>query len=447
MGFHALVLVPAVSTVLREREGTMHRRCHVNALRGALLALVVSGCSSSHFEPVQAQGRPAMVDDAGQKRLWVLGKQEEVRQVGVGGGSRSTTHWRTDTYYHFDVRAFDPASARPLWTQRLRTLGDAHAHGIEPSRVIGSSVDAQLLGQDGERVWLLIGKAPLAVSAHDGGVLADEAIIEDSNPALRGLLPSEAKYYAFDRGLVFMTADARRMVIRGATLQASEYAPAPPPPREPERHSNGRERIVPTLPPGEIPQRRATIAGQWLALYMDREAADAVNDGFGNRLRYAYTVLDEGRNARRTLRRGTIVEAQRFDERFPRIAELQPIGDSPVFLKGRFLKDPATGEALRVSSPGGALVWHSTRIDDAGRLALTRLDDTLHAVWQTALPLSETGTVNPVSTWLVPGRLMAMGNEETVVDGVMRRTPHLVSVDLASGRWVGWDLAGERALP
>jgi len=170
-----------------------------------------------------------MVDDAGLKRLWVITKQEEVRQVGVGGGTRSTTHWRSDTYFHFEVRAFDPATARPLWTQRLRTLGDRDAHGTAPSRVIGSAVDAQLLGQDEERVWLLIGSAPLAVGAHDGRVLADEAIIEDSNPALRGLLPSEAKYYAFDRGLVLMTADARRMVIRGAAWQASDYQPAPAP--------------------------------------------------------------------------------------------------------------------------------------------------------------------------------------------------------------------------
>jgi hypothetical protein len=416
-------------------------------LPGALLALVLCGCSSSHFEPPEVQGRPAMVDDAGQKRLWVLAKQEEVRQVSVGGGRRSTPHWRSDTFFHFSLRAFDPSNARPLWTRHLQTFGDPAARGTGPSRVLGSSVEAQLLGQEGERVWLLIGSAPLAVSAHDGSVLADAAAIEQRNPALRALLPSESKYYAFDRGLVLMSADARRMVIRGATLQATDYMPTAPAAPEPERHSNGRARIVPTMPYGEIPVRRVTLAGQWLGLYSDREAADAVNDGFGDRLRYPYTVLDEGANARRTLRRGTIVEAQRFDERFPRLGALQPIAASPVFLKGRFLKDPGSGETLLVSSPDGVLVWHSTRIDQAGRLALTRLDDALHPVWQATLPLSETGTANPVSTWLASGRLVAMGNEETVVDGALRRRRHLVSVDLASGRWVGWDLAGERALP
>jgi hypothetical protein len=443
----ALLPLPAGFTVGANRAGKMLLGHHNAWLPGLLVALALSACSSSHFEPLQMQGRPVMVEDAGQHRLWVLGKQEEVRQVGIGNGTRSANRWRSDTFFHFVLRAFDPTTAQPLWTRRLWTLGDPDARGPGPSRVIGSSVEARLLGQDGERVWLLIGSAPLAVSSHDGRVLADTAAIEQRNPSLRGMLPAEAKYYAFDRGLVLMTADARRMVIRGAELEAGDYSPEPTPIVEPEHHTNGRERIVPTMPAGEIPVRHATLAGQRLGLYADREAADAVNDAFGDRLRYPYTVLDEGAKARRILRRGTIVEAQRFDERFPRLSELQPIADSPVFLKGRFLKDPTSGEALHATAPDGLLVWHSTRIDQAGRLALTRLDDTLHVLWDATLPLSESGTGNPLSTWLVAGRLVAIGAEETFVDDMRRREQHLVCVDLTSGRWRGWDLTGERALP
>ena len=415
---------------------------------GSLLALTLCACSHSQFEPPQVQGHPAMVDDGGQKRLWVLAKQEEARLVGVGGGgNRSSTTWRSDTFFHFTVSAFDPSTARPSWTQRLLTLGDPDAHGTGPSRVIGSSVEARLLGQEGERVWLLLGSAPLAVSAHDGRVLADAATIERRNPALRGLLPVEAKYYAFDHGLVLTSADARRMVIRGAAFEASDYVPTPTPAPEPQRHADGRERVVPTMPWGEIPARRVTLAGQWLALYTPREAADARNDTFGDRLRYPYTVLDEGANARRTFWRGTLVDAQRFDERFRHIGDLQPVDAAPTFLKGRFLKDPLSGDALLVAAPDGVLVWHSTRIDQAGRLALTRLDSTLQIVWQAPLPLSETGTANPVSTWLLAGQLVAMGAEESVADGALHREQHIVSIDLASGRWRGWNLTGERALP
>ena len=80
-------------------------------------------------------------------------------------------------------------------------------------------------------------------------------------------------------------------------------------------------------------------------------------------------------------------------------------------------------------------------------VALTRLDDALHVLWDAALPLSESGTGNPLSTWLVAGRLVAIGAEETFVDDMRRREQHLVCVDLTSGRWRGWDLTGERALP
>ncbi|WP_033397143.1 PA2928 family protein [Arenimonas oryziterrae] len=413
------------------------------------LALLLSACTTSHFDPPEIQGRPALVDDAGDKRLWVLSKQEESRQVSVGGSNRSSGRWRTDTYFHFSIKAFDPLTAQPAWTQRLVTLGDAKARGTTPSRVIGSDVEAQMLGQDGELVWLLIGNAPYAVSAHDGHVVGDAVAIEKNNPALVGLLPVESKYFGFDGGLVLMTADARQMVIRGADLKASDYVARAIVAPEPEREANGRERIVPMRPPiGEVPARTATLGGQWLGLYTEREAADALHDEFGTRFRYPYTVLDEGAQARRTFHRGTVVQAQRFDERFPRLGKLEPIAGAPVYLKGRFFKDPSKIDtALTMTAPDGLMVWHSTRIDQAGRLALTRLDAELKPVWEARLPLSETGTINPVSTWLLPGRLVVMGDEESVKDGVTSRVPHLVSVDLGTGEWKGWDLVGEKKLP
>ena len=419
----------------------------LSPVSGVLLALVLSACTNSHFEPLEVQGRPAMVEDGGKHRLWVLEKQEEVRQVSVGGSRRSSGSWRSDTYFHFMVQAFDPSTARPLWRRRLMTLGDKEAKGRAPSRVIGSDVEAQLLGQEGDRVWLLIGNTPLAISANDGKLLADAAAIEQRNPALKGLLPSESKFYSFDHGLVFMTADARRVVIRGADLGVADYVPAPVQQAPADTYANGRARIVPMLPYGDVPLRRVNLGGQWLALYTEREVAEALHDEFGDRFRYPYTVLDEGANARRTFWHGTVVDAQRFDDRFQRWGELKPVTGSTVFLKGRFFKDPATSEPLVVRSPDGLLVWHSTRIDQAGRLAMTRVDASLNPVWKAELPLSEPGTGNRLSTWLLPDRLVAMGLEESVIDGVTRHEPRLVSLDLRTGQWVGWNLPGEHALP
>jgi hypothetical protein len=400
----------------------------------AVLALC-AGCSRSHFEAPEVQGPAAMVDDGGQPRLWVLSKQEEVRQVGVGGGgTRTTARWRSDTFFHFDVEAFDPLAVTPLWKKRLLTIGDPEAAGTAPSRVIGSDVDARLLGQDGGLVWLLIGDAPFAVSAADGSVVVDGEAIERINPTLKGLLPSEAKHYGFDRGLVLMAADARQFVIRGPAHEALPYTPPPPPaPPEGRLQANGTRELVPMLPIGDVPARQVLLQGQWLGLYSEKEAADAGDDEWGKSLRYPYTVLDEGRLARRTFWRAKVVAAQRFDDRFERLAEPTPVAGAPTFLNGRFAKDPRTGEARVLDDPAGVLVWHSTRIDAAGRLALTRLDADLEPLWSTELPLSEADTVRRIANWPLPGHLVLMGVQELEEAGVTRRDPVLVSVDLQTG--------------
>lgn len=129
----------------------------------------------------------------------MLSKQEEERQVPVGGGGRrSARGWREDTYFHSDVKAFDPLTARPLWTKRLWRIGDPDAKGRGPSRVIGSAVDGRLLGQEGDRIWLLLGGEPVAVKVTDGGVVANAESIQQRNPELQGLLPADAKHYGFD---------------------------------------------------------------------------------------------------------------------------------------------------------------------------------------------------------------------------------------------------------
>ncbi len=413
-------------------------------LAAALLLLVA--CSRGHLEPAQVQGPPAMVDDGGKPRLWVLTKQEEVRQVGVGGGGRTRMDWRSDTFFHFGVQAFDPLTAKPLWHKRLRTFGDPDAKGAAPSRVIGSAVDARLLGQDGDIVWLLIGEAPFAVDVVDGSIVADGDKLQQVNPELKGLLPSEAKHYGFNQGLVLMAADARQFVIRGSGQKAVAYTP-PPPPAAPEGRlqANGTREVVPTRPLGENPSRQVTLGGQWLGLYSEKEAADAGRDDWGRNLRYPYRVIDEGRLARRTFWRAKVITAQRFDDRFERLSELTPIPGAPTFLKGRFKTDPKTGEALLLSDPEGVLVWHSTRIDDAGRLAMTRLDADLRSVWKAELPLSETDLVRQVATWLVPGHLVVVGQLQTASDGVHRRTLQAATIELKTGALRTMDLAGNAA--
>src|SRR5688572_10899146 len=199
-------------------------------------ASLLAACNHSTFLPPEVQGDPAMVDDGGTPRLWMLNKIEEERTVSVGGGRRSTGSLRTDTYFHFDLQAFDPVTARPVWTQRLMTLGDPEAKNRYQltTRVMGSSVGGKLLGQDGDRVWLLIGDTPFAVKASDGTFVADPDTLQNAHAQLKGLLPSEAQHYAFYRGLVIRAADARHWVVRGADFAIEDYVPTPRPPDYPE---------------------------------------------------------------------------------------------------------------------------------------------------------------------------------------------------------------------
>jgi hypothetical protein len=400
-----------------------------------LVLLLLAGCSRSHFETPELQGDAAMVAHGGTQRLWVLTKQEEERQVGVGGGgTRNSTSWRLDTFFHFDVQAFDPVAAKVLWKQRLLTLGDPDAAGTGPSLVIGSDVDARLLGQDGDLVWLLIGNAPFALHAHDGSIAVDAEALQRINPSLAGLLPSEAKYYGFDRGLVLMAADARQLVIRGSGHLAQPYSP-PPPPAAPQGPlmSNGVRELAPLLPLGDVPARHVTLDGQWLGLYTEKEAANAGDDPWGRNLRWPYNVLNEVKPTRRTFWRAQVITARNFDERYERLSELTPIAGAPTFLNGRFAKQQGSLDARVLANPEGVLVWHSTRIDDAGRLALARLDARLATVWRSELPLSEPGTFNLFATWWLPAHLVVVGNQQYEQDGATRQAPTLVSIDLARG--------------
>jgi hypothetical protein len=409
-------------------------------------AMLVSGCSKSVFEPPEMQGPAAMVESGGQPRLWLLSKQEEQRMVSVfGGGTRGTTTFRTDTFFHFNVVAIDPVSTKTVWKQRIATFGDPKAAGAKPSRVIGSDVDARLLGQDGDVVWLLVGDEPYALDAKDGHVLVDGAGIEAANPALKGLLPSEARLYGFDQGLVFMSADARNFVVRGPNHQAVAYTPAAPQQPEIRLKPNGMPVIVPMRPPmGEVPARQAQLGGAWLGLYSPKEVEDILDDHSGDSLKYPYTVKDEGASARRSFVRATTTTEQHFEESFERIATLTPVPDAPVFLKGRFFKKPGTDEALLFDQPTSVLVWHSTRMDDAGRLALARVDDSLHVLWRAELPLSEPDVIRHIASWQLPGRIVAIGELRTQDDGgVQHRDPYLVSVDLASGKLNSRNLAAK----
>lgn len=439
-------------------------------LRGLFVlgALWILGGCSSEIGPPQVQGYPAMVNDGGTPRLWLLAKREEERHVSVGSSRRSSST-RVDTYYHFDLQVMDPVAARPLWNKRLLTLGDPDAKGYGPSRVIGSAASARFIGQEGERVWLFVDEYLIALNAADGEVLATIESIEQANPELKGLLPGDAKHYGFDQGLVFMSADARHFVLRGAGLKAEPYTPAPArntmyvDPRHFAPRGAGADASAPVaakprcpaekaplmLSIGEVPARLVRTEDGLLGLYSEKEAADAADDRWGDHLCWPDSITTEGELARRTLWRLSVAEqVDPYGDSFTRVSEAVPVDGAPVFLRGRFLKDLGTQAPRQLEQPAGLAVWHVTRIDEEGRLAMTRLAADLSTLWSAELPLSDNSMMNPVMVWALDGnRLAILGDEISTVDGVRNNVPHLVALDLADGRWQAWNIGAEAAVP
>lgn len=409
-----------------------------------LIALTLAACGGTRFEPPEVQGAPLMAAVDEQPLLLVLTKQEERREVRVGTGRYSSSSTRTDTLFHFDLRAYDPRTATPKWRARLVTFSDPKsATAARQTRIIGSATSGFLLGQEQDRLWLQIADVPMAVSVRDGSPLVDGAAIEQANPELKGRLPSEARFYGFDRGLVVHASDARRWVIRGAELKARAWSPATPPATPVALKANGMPKIVPLRPLHDAHTRMATIGPRHIGLYSQGEAQAASQDPFGDRLAYPYSILDEGAGSRRSFWTVHTRQVQRFEERYERIERMEPIPDSAVFLRGRFVKHLPGDDALQARDPDGAFVWHSSRIDDEGRLSLTRVNAALEPLWTVELPLSESGTVNRVRYWLLGDHLVAMGEWTREIEYQRKPEPVLVGVALGDGRMVAHSLGRE----
>ena len=413
-----------------------------------LAALALAACSGTRFEPPEVQGPPLMVAVDGKPLLLVLTKQEERRVRRTSGGRNSSSTERRDTLFHFDLRAYEPLTATPLWRARLVTFNDPKmSTSARVTRIIGSATSGSLLGQEGDRVWLQIAESPIAVAARDGALRVDAAAIEAANPDLAGRLPSEARFYGFDRGLYVQAADARRWVVRGPEAKAEPWVPAAPAAASAPLKANGMPKVIPLRPVGDAPARQAVINGRRIGLYSPNEAAAAANDPFGDRLAYPYSIMDEGAASRRSFWVVQSAQVRRFDERFERIQRLEPIAGGAVYLRGRFLKQLPGETPLPAKDPDGSFVWHSSRTDDAGRLSLTRLDTELNPLWTAVLPVSESGTANRVRYWLLGQQLAVMGEWRREIDHQVRRQPYLVSIALSDGTMVTHNLALEPTDP
>jgi hypothetical protein len=410
--------------ILTKRSGRV-----LISLASLVLAVSLSSCNRSSFRPPEREGPPALVQEAGQPRLWLLLKQEEQKSRYLGG-TRTIGKWVTEIYYHFDLQSHDPATADRLWKKRLLTVKEEGG---------GRVAQARLLGQEGEVVWLFLNDGPVAISSRDGSRLADRATIEERNPALRDLIPKDLDFYAYDGGLVLTAADARRFKIRASDYSAQAYTP-------PNDDYFRQVQFMATRWNGgyhtkDFLARQAMIGGRWMGLYSEKEAADAGQDEFGDHLAKPDVVWDEGSQARRGFWSARIGKTKEFSEgTHDRLFDVARMPGRPEFLAAGLLIRQGTREPLRLKEPDGFLVIHRTRLDEEGRLALTRLDDNFQTRWTATLPFHDLR-----NRYEAPDHLLLYGTVQETVKGVTSTSEHLVALDLRDGGMKSWNVAAEKS--
>jgi len=408
----------------------MHRwTLRVAAVPCALALLVLlSSCNHSTFLPAERQGPPGLVQHDKEPRLWLMLKQEEQRIVHVGG-SRAIGKWITEIWYHFDLEAHDVATTGRVWKKRLLSVKDDEG---------GHASQARIFGQDGEKVWLFVNDQPVAVSSTDGSTLADRQTLEQKNPELRDLIPKDLDFYAYDDGLVFIAADARRWRVRGADFRAEPYA-------APSDDYFRNVQFMATRWNGgyhtqDFLARQATVNGQWLGFYSEKEVADAGDDEFGDHFAKPDAIWNEGPQARRTFWTARIGKTKEFSEgTHDRLFDVTRLAGAPEFLEAGWVVRQGTRQPLRLQDPGGFLVMHRTRLGEDGRLALSRLDDALKTQWTTKLPFHDLR-----NRFEGADRLLLYGTVEQTEKGVTRTSEHIVSIELRDGKMRAWNVPLER---
>ena len=391
---------------------------------------LLSSCSYSDFEAPRRLGPPALVTHENEPQFWVLVKQEEKKTRRLGGRTSSGTI--TETHYHFDLQCHDTRTTAQLWKKRLRTLKDKDG---------GNNAEARILGQDGNVVWLFLHDGAVALSSADGNVLADRAAVEARNPSLQGFVPKELTFYAFDNGLVVTAADGRRHKIRASDYAADLYQPA-------SEDEFRQLQFMATRWNGgystrDFQTRMARLGGRWLGLYTEKEAVDAGNDDFGDRLTDPSRVLHEGSRARRTFWTARIGKTKEFSEgSHERLFDVTRVPGALEFLEAGLLIRQGSKEPLMLREPDGLLVLYRTRLDADGRLALTRLDQDLRQQWTATLPFLELG-----NRYEFPDRLLMYGAIQLTQNEITRWEESIVSVGLQDGRAQAWNVTLGRMVP
>lgn len=356
----------------------------------------------------------------------LLREEEETR---IHRGPRQVVYrLETLTRWNVEIAGNDVTTAQLRWWRSLAMTYDRDV-----------ARRAKILGVDGGRIWILADQL-YGVDATTGEVVADTARIEAAAPALRGLIPTESKY--FDRmpisgALLVTAADGRVWRLDATTLTAT------PPvdeltPDEKREHQNKLARWSMQLAFGTGPDDfkiNGDIVGDgWVGMIADEEAKD---------IGPQWTVPSRSASTprRRRLWRARVSYVDSIvTGRTPQVSDSTPVDGAAEFLTGGLLRFGDRPVPVTTTNPDGFLVLHTDRLGDDGRYLLSRIDAAGQPRWTDALPLKRIEDV-----WATDSALTLVGPERRPDD--LRGSAVLVGIDLASGRCGAFDFRTVAMLP
>ena len=333
-------------------------------IAGSLAVIFV--VRSAGLSPLGALGPVLHMETPDGGRAYMLTGQWRTYTLTTGRHVTNTSV-RSDLYV--DLWAFSARDAKPIWRKRLQT---------EPG---GAMYSRQILGGDGNTIWLLFQGKLLGMAADTGEVTVPFGTIEAKNPELKGMLPTEERYYRFDAtGLAIKAADGRDWRIDGTGFVATPVAAA----------AQLEEKPGVFVPAFYTPQatylfqdRGLTIPGHWLGLLTDAEAKNFAEQRTPGGL---------DRETRRRLWRARVLENQEVYGNFPQCQDFEPLPDAPEVLDGGLLLEFHSGQntpPMWLRDPDSVLLLHRERLGNAGRLRLARIKGPEGTVlWEAVLPMS-----------------------------------------------------------
>jgi hypothetical protein len=292
----------------------------------------------------------------------------------------------------------------------------------------------EMLGASANRAWIFLDEL-MAFDAETLEKIADKKSIEAKNPALKGWLPDERRYYQFDNSdssISFTAKNGAKWTLNTTTLIASpkeeigkaitdhnKSAYVRKLERMQEMNINFNEMII----------NQDTINKKWLGIYSKNEMAE---------LREAVSLTTAYKtDSRRQIFYGSYNNVKENNAVIDK-ANLINLNTSAWFLDGGFLLDKQTAKPIWLTNPEACLVIYKNEIGREAKLMLCRVAANGKILWQL-----DTGLRNWIDWSYTGNRLFISGNNKSSDNN---RCSIFLSVNLDSGIISSYDYFADSKL-